>query len=88
MRMKIKINTVAGSWIRSFDILRNYPALKKYGFEYGENNTSYGYINIHTIEDLCELEDQVDNAIIVDREFILDRPEDERVLTIYDDYME
>ena len=86
--MKIKINTVAGSWIRHFDILRNYPALKKYGFEYGKNGTSYGYINIRTIEDLFELTDQVDNAIILDNDFILDRPEDERVLTIYDDYLE
>lgn len=77
--MKIKINTVAGSWIDPFDILRSYPALKKYGFEYGKNDTSYGYINIHTMEDLCKLEDQIDQAII------LDRPEYEQVLTIYDD---
>lgn len=77
--MKIKINTVKGTWITPFDILRNYPALKKYGFEYGKNDTSYGYIKIHTIEDLCKLEDQVDYEII------LDGSEDERVLTIYDD---
>lgn len=80
--MKIKINTVAGSWMDPFDILRSYPALKKYGFEYGKNDTSYGYIKIHTIEDLYKLEGQVDH------EFILDGSEDERVLTIYDDYID
>lgn len=81
-KMKIKINTVGGAWIKSFDILRNYPALKKYGFKYEKNDTSYGYINIRTMEDLCKLIDQIDQAII------LDGPEDERELTIYDDYIE
>lgn len=66
------------------ELLKYYPALKKYGFELCEEEWGFGhitmpYIHIYSLEELKNLmQDLGDEALIVSNDSI----------TIYDDYIE